>query len=69
MLNTEVEKVLRGIMRQTRVLQSPWMVQKLTAEELEEQARREKAASAQGVSVWNQVLLCHAPTSSAFDLP
>lgn len=38
------------------------MVQKLTAEELEEQAKREKAANAKGVSVWNQVHLCHAVT-------
>jgi hypothetical protein len=30
-------------------------MQKLTAEELQEQAKREKAASSQGVSVWNEV--------------
>ena len=37
-----------------------WVVQKLTAEELKEQLRREQAASAQGVSVWNQVHFCPA---------
>ena len=35
-------------------------MQKLTAEELEEQAKREKAASSQGMSVWNEVCACPA---------
>ena len=39
-------------------------MQRLTAEELEEQAQREKAASANGASVWNQVHLDHASHQS-----
>ena len=31
-----------------------YLAQKLEAKELAEQARREKAASVQGISVWNQ---------------
>ena len=36
------------------------IVQRLTGAELEEQERREKAANAKGVSVWNQVHFCQA---------
>lgn len=44
---------LHGQGRNTRL-----PLQKLEAKELAEQARREKAASAQGVSVWNQACAC-----------
>lgn len=39
-------------------------MQRLTAEELEEQAQCEKAVSANGASVWNQVHLDHASYQS-----
>ena len=44
---------LHGVGRSERL-----PLQKLEAKELAEQARREEAASAQGISVWNQARPC-----------